>query len=153
MRCSATICALVVVLALLVPQVALAATTTPAQRNAISWTWTYNAPGTDTYNCLAYALGYTNSWIWPLSWGNSPSLTTVTAWMNGWPGKTYNSTKQSTSKIVVYGRNSAVTHFSKITGSSTCCAKWGRAERFNHGSLGPYYNTTASYGAIYGYYK
>ena len=150
-RCMA-VCGLLLLVTLLLPQVALAATTTPAQRNAISWTWTYNAPGTSVYNCLAYAMGYTDRWLWPLSWGSSPSLLTVTTWMSG-QGYTYSSTKQSTSKIVVYGYNSAVTHFSKITSSSTCRAKWGACERFNHGSLGPYYANSVSYGLVYGYYR
>jgi hypothetical protein len=137
---------------MIVPSVALAATTTTAQRDATSWTWTYNAAGTSNYNCLAYAMGYTDRWLWPIAWGSSPSLNTVTSWMNV-QGYTYNGSRQSTSKIVVYGYNNAVTHFSKITGSTTCRAKWGQCERFDHGSLAPYYYTAQSYGAVYGYYK
>lgn len=70
--------------------------------------------------------------------------------MNG-KGYTFKSSKQSASKIVVYGRNNAVTHFSRITGSTTCRAKWGPSERFDHASLGPCYSS-GIYGSVYGYY-
>lgn len=133
--------------------VASAATSTTAQRNAISWTWTYNAPGYENYNCLAYALGYTDRWIWPSSWGPYADLGTEVdpyLYSRGHPW----CSKTSGPRIIAYGKvSSNILHFSRILTSTTCRAKWGRLERFNHGSWSPYYMTASSYGVPMAYYR
>lgn len=118
--------------------------------NAIAYNYTYNAPYTNSYNCLAYALGNTTSWIWP--WGSSnPTNSQVNGYLytsgyiiisNGQPYQP---------KIISYGTTSGITHFSKGNGSG-CIAKWGRLERFSHTNWGPY-KTTGAYGAIVTKYR
>lgn len=37
--------------------------------DSISWTWSYSAPATTSYNCLGYATG-SMTWEWPSNWGS-----------------------------------------------------------------------------------
>ncbi|MFZ5354509.1 MAG: DUF7689 domain-containing protein [Bacillota bacterium] len=46
----------------------------------MAWTWEYHAPFDLSYNCLAYALGVTNMWIWPFD--AYPTSSEVTLYMN-----------------------------------------------------------------------
>ncbi|OPJ54588.1 DUF7689 domain-containing protein [Clostridium oryzae] len=49
--------------------------------DAISWTWTYDASATSSYNCLGYATG-SMTWEWP--WGSSnPTKSKVDTYMKG----------------------------------------------------------------------
>ncbi|EHL06346.1 hypothetical protein HMPREF0322_02914 [Desulfitobacterium hafniense DP7] len=114
--------------------------------DARSWTWEYNAPATSTYNCLAYALDITSTWVWP--WGSThPTSSQVDAYLAylGYTG--YNWGYPIQPQIISYGTSSAVTHFSKVPpgASGYCIAKWGDLERFKHYSWDPYY--TSFYGA------
>jgi len=106
--------------------------------DAVSWTWSYLGPCSTTYNCLSYALGITTSWTWP--WGGSnPTGSQVTTYLRtkGYYSSGYNA------KIISYGPStSSITHFSKITSTSTCAAKWGSANLLGHGSWDPYYATS-----------
>lgn len=98
----------------------------------ISWTYEYSAPYTRSYNCLGYATG---SMIWEWPWGKSnPTDAQVTAYLKkkGY----YVSNKYP--HIISYGTSNEITHFSKVTGSEWCRAKWGGLERFNHHSYDPY---------------
>jgi hypothetical protein len=115
--------------------------------DAISWTWTYNASATTSYNCLGYATG---SMTWEWAWGSSnPTVSQVNTYL---AGKGY-STSGSSAYILAYGPSTNVTHFSKVTASSTCRAKWGSLERFDHGSWSPYYSSSV-YGSLkQKYYK
>lgn len=115
--------------------------------DALAWTWQYHAPCSTTYNCLSYALGITNTWTWP--WGsNNPTNNQVNAYM---ATKGY-STTGTYLKIASYGSGSAIKHFSKITGDSTCLAKCGSLNVLKHNSLDPYYHS-GSYGAKITVYK
>jgi len=130
---------------------ALAASTTTAQRNAIANDWTFYAQGTETYNCLAYALGNTTSWVWP--WGASnPTFSQVQTYLNG---KGYAESYKvgfigpiQPCKITCYGTTSAITHFAKYTNTSNNTgwtgqvrAKWGACEIFTHSTPNPYVPT------------
>lgn len=116
--------------------------------NAISWTWTYDAPYTDDYNCLGYATGWM-IWEWP--WGGvQPTATQVDNYMLSFHFMVVNN---SSPLIISYAKDGLVTHFSKVTGFNTCTAKWGEFERFRHASWNPYYPTSV-YGTLnakYGY--
>ncbi len=108
--------------------------------DALSWTWQYYGPCSTTYNCLSYALGVTNTWIWP--WGSSnPTDSQVTSYLST---KGY-VTSGSTAKIISYWKNSRITHFSKIISSSTCLAKCGQLNILKHFSWDPY-KASGSYG-------
>lgn len=97
------------------------------------------AGATSRYNCLAYALGNTTSWVWP--WGSSnPSSSQVDSYMSsrGYTGAAYSSSKTGMS-IVSYGTSSSnITHFSKISSSSSSDAKWGSLERLRSNGWDPY---------------
>lgn len=114
--------------------------------DARCWTWQYNAPATGTYNCLAYALGITNQWVWP--WGNSlPTSSQVDDYLALWGATGYNWGYQIQPRIISYGTSSAVTHFSSVpTNANYCIAKWGGLERFTHYAWDPYYANDDSYG-------
>ena len=126
---------------------ALSIHTTTAQRNAIAKNWKYYQRGYQDYNCLAYALGNTRSWVWP--WGSSPSVQTVKNWLSkigyanagaNTQGPFYKFT------IYVYEKNGVVTHFARTTkingsslgGNNRCAAKWGSCELFTHTNSNPY---------------
>ncbi len=107
--------------------------------DAISWTWSYSDTYTTSYNCLGYATG---SMVWEWPWGSSnPTL----AQANSYLTSLGYSTSGTNAYILAYGPSSLVTHFSRVTGTSWCRAKWGSLERFNHGSWDPYY-----YSSVYG---
>lgn len=126
------------------------AQTTTAQRNAIAYNWTYYARGWYENNCLAYAIGVTDRWIWP--WGSSnPTLTQVTTYMST---QGYMANAVAAKRVYCYGSPSAVTHFSKniSVSSSQVRAKWGHCEIFNHSTNNPYKPTP--YGPyVYAYSK
>ena len=101
--------------------------------DSISWTWYYSAAATSSYNCLGYATG-SMTWEWP--WGSTnPTYSQVDSYLSSLGY----STSGSWESIIAYGSLSGITHFSKVTGTSWCRAKWGSLERFNHNSWDPYY--------------
>lgn len=105
--------------------------------NGMSWTWSYNAEATGAYNCLGYATG-SMTWEWP--WGaQKPSSSQVSAYLAS-KGYTTVSSSGNTPRIISYGWSSNITHFSLVTGTDRCRAKWGALERFNHNSWDPYYH-------------
>ena len=105
--------------------------------NGISWTWQYSAKATSSYNCLGYATG-SMTWEWP--WGSSnPTSSQVTTYLKK---KGYTKSDKYP-HIISYGTSSSkITHFSKVTGTEWCRAKWGSLERFNHHSYDPYYHNS-----------
>ena len=104
-----------------------------------SWTWYYSAPYTWSYNCLGYATG-SMTWEWP--WSGLPTNSQVDSYL---ATKGYKTTGTWAYIISYYdGYSSYICHFSKVTGTVWCRAKWGSLERFNHGSWNPY--TTVAYG-------
>lgn len=105
--------------------------------DARAYNWQEAGPYTSTYNCLAYALGYTDRWIWP--WGSSnPTNSQVNAYMSYYG---YNNVGYgypiANAKIISYGTSSSICHFNKaFTNGSR--AKWGSLELMNHTNYYPY---------------
>jgi hypothetical protein len=123
-------------------------TTTTAQRNAIAKNWAYIERGYADYNCLAWALGVTNIWVWP--WTGNPSLAQVNTYMSNLG---YTASDGSIScDIYAYGTTSAVVHFARGRGAGPLAipidAKWGSCELFSHTTTNPYY--TVAEGGVYG---
>lgn len=90
----------------------------------------YLAAATPNYNCLGYALGDTNNWVWP--WGGSnPTLQQANNYMTSQMYNPYPySSGASNVKIIAYGTSTNnVTHFSKAEGTNYSNAKWGKLER------------------------
>lgn len=112
----------------------------------------YLAAADPRYNCLAYARGDTNNWIWP--WGSSnPTLQQANNYMIS---KMYNpypySSGASNVKVIAYGTSTSnVTHFSKAEGTSYSNAKWGQLERLQSLGWDPY--TSSVYGSALQIYK
>ena len=103
---------------------------------------------TDSYNCLAYALGNTSSWIWP--WGEDcpdvPHLTSYMGRLGYVPVTTYQS-----DCVVAYGPSSStITHFSKSV-SGTVTAKCGQLELMQHSGYNAYF-ANGGYGTPQAYY-
>ncbi|QQZ62916.1 hypothetical protein JI735_10555 [Paenibacillus sonchi] len=101
----------------------------------------YLAAATDAYNCLGYALGDTNHWVWP--WGGSnPTLQQANNYMtsqmyNPYP---YSSTPSNV-KIIAYGTSTSnITHFSRVADANYSNAKWGGWERLQSLGWDPYSN-------------
>jgi len=102
---------------------------------------------TDTYNCLAYALGITNDWVWEWWWGN-PTLAQVDSYMSS---QGYTKIPYITSNCVVaYGTEASVGHFSKNS-SGIATAKLGSYELVEHISAYAYYSQS-TYGNPIAYY-
>lgn len=113
----------------------------------ISWTWSYSAEATQAYNCLGYATG-SMTWEWP--WGSKcPTSKAVDEYLSE---KGY-ATSGRWPQIISYGWTDDVRHFSKVTGSEWCRAKWGGLERFNHHSFDPYYHNSGYGPQLQIYYK
>lgn len=145
-------------LILIVPTVTASALYYPdSYYNNISFTWTYSAPYTSSYNCLGYATG-SMYWEWP--WSYNPNGLQVDSYLSS-KGHSrigaYSSGKPF--GIMAYGPSTnVITHFSKSTvpnsamGANSCIAKWGQLERFKHNSANPYYSSS-SYGSARIMYK
>lgn len=109
------------------------------------------AGATTSYNCLAYALGNTSSWVWP--WGsNNPTISQVNTYL--WNYDEYLSHDMDTtnpdppSEIIAYGSTSSIAHFSKIADKNYTNAKWGSLERLQSLGWDPY--KTYANGGPYG---
>lgn len=121
--------------------------------NDRAYNWTYDAPNTNSYNCLGYAMR-TYTWLWP--WPKGPvthsmanSYFASKRYMNlgtGYYG--------SGPYILAYSENGSVTHFAltKSGDESRNTAKWGVLERFIHTSRNPY-KPLIHYGYYYAIYK
>lgn len=105
----------------------------------IAWTWEYSAPNTETYNCLAYALGYTTIWVWP--WGTTnPTSSQANSFMAGAGYRNVGWGYPINNPLIIsYGSSSEVVHFSKVSGYNSI-AKWGSLELMKSYSLNPYNN-------------
>lgn len=126
-----------------------ALTSSTALRNRIAKNWTFLAQGLQDYNCLAWALGITTTWVWP--WGQeNPTLSEVNDYMSGLGYEALSS--NISCDIYAYGTSSAVAHFSRGRGAGPLAvpidAKWGAYELFTHTSTNPYY--TIEEGGVYG---
>jgi hypothetical protein len=124
---------------------------TESYYDARSWTWSYDGNGSCTYfyNCLGHATG-SRYWEWP--WGaTDPSSSQMTTYLQS---KGYTTNSNYTPAIISHGYSWKIKHVSKVTGGSTCDAKWGALNLLDHGSWNPYYTDSESYGAkVKVYYK
>lgn len=102
---------------------------------------------TQNYNCLAYAIGITNTWVWP--WGTrNPSLSETTTYLETLGYERANT--YSANCIVAYGTSTSnITHFSKVSGG-VVVAKCGSLELLQHTTYQAYY--TDSYGSAQAFY-
>lgn len=114
--------------------------------------WTYNAANTSRYNCMAYALGYTDRWIWPSWAGFYVTDAEMDIEMEIWGRYP---TSSGSAKIITYGYAGDVRHFGKVTSGTQTVAKWGQLERFAHPWF-PYRKDSSNkytYGGLRKYYK
>jgi len=115
--------------------------------------WKYQAPATPVYNCMAYALGITDTRVWPTS---SPvcSETEMDALMLAFNRRQVSKSEGPT--IVAYGYPGDIRHVAKVTSSYKTVAKHGSLERYEHPSWTPYlddYYDIYAYGRAMRYYK
>lgn len=138
-------------------QKGLAATSTKAQRNYIANNWILWGQGDDRYNCLAYALGITDRWVWP--WLNNPSKKTVKKYLEnkGYVVSTSASLLSNISdnrrKIVAYSNGDGITHFARAYTAKTIVAKWGSLEVFYGNKYASYTNNVYGQPCLYAYYR
>lgn len=122
----------------------------------LAWSWEYYGPYDPDYNCLAYALGVDDRWIWP--WHGDPSALEINRYMTerGHPP----TSASSSPRIIAYAkpqtrsepsRARAIDHFSRIIDAGTTRAKWGTLEIMTSYSWSPYY--ASSYGLPATYYR
>lgn len=134
----------------------LSLSSTTAIRNTIANNWEYYARGYRDYNCLAYALGYTDQWMWP--WGDrNPTESEVKSYLRSY-GYSITTNKSSFTelsakkKIIVYSVNgNGITHFSKKYGSEGIVAKWGQYEIFTGNKYASYTNNLYGQPSFYAY--
>jgi len=137
-------------------------TTTTAERNSIANNWSYYALGQYEYNCLAYAMDNTSTWVWPWDPNSKVSETQVNDFLfsSGYTQTGYNNGTGPwpASKICSYGWGTDVRHFARITTASVTSwtgdklrAKWGHCEIFSHTNSNPYTNNV--YGPLLGKYR
>lgn len=96
-----------------------------------------------TYNCLAYALGFTDRWMNPPG-----SLEETTDFMES---RGYHQISSATDNcIVAYGTEADIVHFAKIQ-NGVVTAKLGDLEVMQHSSADAYYSQS-DYGSVVAYY-
>lgn len=120
---------------------------------------TYYKRGFSDYNCLAYALGKNGvqSWTWPSSWGEGPTLAVFKSWIKN---KGYSCTTTLTEAsgddvIFVYVNNNRVVHFSRaktldgnaVSGAKTI-SKWGACSLYTTSTINNPYKTASGYGSM-----
>lgn len=118
----------------------LSVSSTAQQRNNISYDYEFYSVGSRDQNCLAFALDYGNSWVWP--WGGSnPTVSEAKTYSNSIGYSVYSASSSiSYPYIVAYAKNGRVTHFARVNTTGNTYAKWGSLEIFKHGSYDPYTN-------------
>ena len=114
-----------------------------SEYDKIAWTWEEYAPYDFDYNCLAYAIGDTDTWHWP-SDNETCTLNEARVYLASY-GYDY-SYSASNPTILYYGQSTdLIDHFAKKVGTSTSRAKWGMLEVMTSYSLDPYYDNEDSY--------
>jgi hypothetical protein len=110
-----------------------------------------NAYGSDgTYNCLAFAVGITDHWEWPLSWGViMPTYSQASTYMSGKGYATGSTSVLPWTKVIFYSNS----HVAKVTAYDSngyptkIQSKWGGLEVVESDGYNPF---TATYGnAVY----
>lgn len=115
--------------------------------DAISWVYTYQAPYTNSYNCLGWATG-SMTFEWPIIWGEGATQTQVVNYLKakGYYVGTAPAVLTTSTRILAYGPSSnKITHFAKVSNKNVT-AKWGGLERFSHGQHADPYYSTSDYG-------
>ena len=99
---------------------------------------------TPTYNCLAWVLGITNSWVWP--WGNrNASKREMDAFM-----RVRGYAPSPAGQIAAYGPYGAVGHVARVSGGAFQ-SKLGSYLRITHGLWGLTGGVYGGYAGSYGY--
>lgn len=120
--------------------------------DAIAYSWEYEGPVDDDYNCLAYAIGNTSSWVWP--WGaNNPNSDQVDAAMSSWGYDAYFYGSPFAPDVISYVDDAnytgtdddEVVHFAKAFSDGTIISKWGQLELIKSDSWSPF-KTSGGYG-------
>ena len=126
-------------------------------QNKLSSHASYYKRGFSDYNCLAYALGYNGvqSWTWPASWGDGPTLATFKSYIAKKGYKYTTDTSKATGKNVfyVYVYNGKVAHFARkytldgksVSGAKTI-SKWGACSLYTTDVINNPYKDAARYG-------
>jgi hypothetical protein len=127
----------------------------------LTYTFKYLSSWSANYNCLAYALGITNQYIWPWE-TETPLASEVSTFFTYnanyddrgiktakyYTGHTYTQyASTANGRIAFYTTNGRANHFSVIDGIG-CKAKMGQLERVSHDMLDAYYSYS-SYGSLY----
>lgn len=120
---------------------------------------TYYKRGFSDYNCLAYALGKNEpqSWTWPASWGDGPTLKTFKKYISNKGYKYTTTPNEATGKeiIYVYVKEGKVAHFArkytldgkKVDGAKTI-SKWGSCSLYTTSIRNNPYTSDAPYGKM-----
>lgn len=128
-------------------------------KNKLSSHANYYKRGFSDYNCLAYALGTNTvqSWTWPASWKEGPSLTTFKTYIakKGYQYTTDASKASGKNIIYVYVYNGKVAHFArkytlngaKVNGAKTI-SKWGACSLYTTDVINSPYKDAAHYGTM-----
>lgn len=97
------------------------------------------ADGTpNTYNCLAYAIGITDHWVWP--WSTNPTFSDLSSYMSSKGYPTAAQGIQSFAKVIYYQNG----HFSKVIAwdiygtPKTIISKWGCSELMQSSASSPF---------------
>ena len=117
----------------------------------IAYNYKEIGPADPNYNCLAYALGNTTSWIWPWS-TDTATQSQVDNYLNlyGYSGNSFGYV-YATPGIISYGHGSdAINHFARATASYVAKSKWGQWELMET-TWDPY--KRSGYGPAQRYYK
>ena len=120
---------------------------------------TYYKRGFSDYNCLAYALGKNGvqSWTWPASWGDGPTLAVFKTWIRhkGYSCTTSLSEVSGSEIIFVYVNNNKVVHFARartldgnaVSGAKTI-SKWGACSLYTTSTINNPYKASSGYGSM-----
>lgn len=109
-----------------------------AYYDALMTNWTFVAPGTTDYNCLAYVLGKsTKDWPWKNKDGSDrhPTNKEVISYLEK---HGYKETSASNARIIAYGYKDDIVHFAFKTSSSEIIFKFGEDEVIRCKSTTPF---------------
>ncbi|GIP08720.1 MAG: hypothetical protein E7L01_06885 [Paenibacillus macerans] len=119
--------------------------------DAIAYNYTEIGPVSTTYNCLSYALGYTDRWLWP--WGETATTSQVDSFLKlyGYKGNTFGYV-YATPGIIAYGPSTNnINHFAKATQAYVAKSKWGSLELMQ--TTWDPYKPNGGYGPALRYYN